>query len=332
LFADCQRAHGAEKIYSIESKLFWNAHAMDRLRSNPGTTFRASPGMLYFLQRMVIIHWMRAAIITMLGFWIRLRNPSTALARQNEAESLQAFRPALDALEQCGYAPLPELLTDAQVDEMHAFLCDKRVVDRRDPGRTHSTAELPAGIRLADYTMTDILACPHVLRLANDPRLLQLATDYIGCKPTISAILLRWSFPSDAPGAGVQAFHRDSDDWRFLKIFFYLTDVDEGAGPHVYVRGSHRMNSTLRLHTFCDDAIAATWGDAAIKVLGPRGFAFAADTYGVHKGMVPTTRPRLLLQIQYSLLPVFAYEYRPETYDGKLALDPYVNRLMLRSA
>ena len=303
---------------------------MDTLRSNPGTTFRASPGMLYFLQRMVIIHWMRAAIITILGFWIRLRNPSAAADRPDACESMQAFQPALDALEQCGYTPLPPLLTEAQVDEMHAFLRDKRVVDRRDPARTHPTDTLPAGIRLADYTMTDILACPHVLRLANDPHLLELATNYIGCKPTISAVLLRWSFPSDAPGADVQAFHRDSDDWRFLKVLFYLTDVDEGAGPHVYVRGSHRMNSTLRLHTFSDKTIEATWGDAAIKVLGPRGFAFAADTYGVHKGMVPTTRPRLLLQIQYSLLPVFAYEYRPETYHGNLALDPYVNRLMLR--
>jgi hypothetical protein len=305
---------------------------MDTRRSNPGTTFRSSPGMLYFLQRMVIIHWMRTAIITAVGFWIRLRNPSIATVPQDAPDATQAFRPALDALDHCGYTPLPTLLTGEQVDEMHAFLRDKQVVDRRDPGRTYPLTALPPGARLADYTMTDILACPHVLRLANDPRLLQLATDYIGCKPTISAILLRWSFPSDAPGAGVQAFHRDSDDWRFLKVFFYLTDVDEGAGPHVYVRGSHRMNSTLRLHTFCDDAIAATWGDAAIKVVGPRGFAFAADTYGVHKGMVPTTRPRLLLQVQYSLLPVFAYEYRPETYHGNLALDPYVNRLMLRPA
>ena len=36
-----------------------------------------------------------------------------------------------------------------------------------------------------------------------------------------------------------------------------------------------------------------------------------------------------MLQIQYSLLPVYAYEYAPQPYEGSLALDPYINRLML---
>jgi hypothetical protein len=37
----------------------------------------------------------------------------------------------------------------------------------------------------------------------------------------------------------LQAFHRDSEDWRYLKILVYLSDVDDGAGPHVYLHGSH---------------------------------------------------------------------------------------------
>ena len=35
-------------------------------------------------------------------------------------------------------------------------------------------------------------------------------------------------------------------------------------------------------------------------------------------------------QIQYSLLPVYACDYAPTLYEGPLALDPYINRLMLR--
>ena len=37
-----------------------------------------------------------------------------------------------------------------------------------------------------------------------------------------------------------------------------------------------------------------------------------------------------MLQIQYSLLPSYAYQYAPEPYDGPLLLDPYVNRLIVR--
>ncbi len=53
-----------------------------------------------------------------------------------------------------------------------------------------------------------------------------------------------WSFPTktaseaDLSRASFK-FHFDLDDWRMLKFFFYLSDVDADAGPHVYVRGSH---------------------------------------------------------------------------------------------
>ena len=34
-------------------------------------------------------------------------------------------------------------------------------------------------------------------------------------------------------------FHRDVDGWGFVKSFFYLNDVLEVAGPHVYVKRSY---------------------------------------------------------------------------------------------
>ena len=75
------------------------------------------------------------------------------------------------------------------------------------------------------------LLCPRLL--ANSAPLVRLAAQYISCKPTISAIALRWSYPQAGGGSGLQGFHRDCDDWRFIKVFVYLTDVDHTAGPHV---------------------------------------------------------------------------------------------------
>ena len=288
----------------------------------PGTNFKASPGLLYFVQRLVVQQWLRKIVVAVLSRGIRLR-------RRRSAMGIQDYKPALDTLHRSGFVPLPGLLSTSQVDEIHAFLDQQECVDRSNHERSFNAATVPAGVSIADYPMQTVLACPHILALANHPQLLALASAYIGCIPTISAIILRWSFPTDAEGAGIQAFHRDSDDWRFLKIFIYLTDVDDEAGPHVYVRGTHLTNSTVRLKSFSDEAVATAHGDARIVVTGPRGFGFAADTYGVHKGMVPRTKPRLLLQVQYSLLPVFAYDYQPEPYAGKLPLDRYINRLIL---
>jgi hypothetical protein len=64
-------------------------------------------------------------------------------------------------------------------------------------------------------------------------------------------------------------------------------------------------------------------------IVGPKGTSFVADTYGIHKGSVPRSRPRLLLQAQYSLLPVFAFRYEPVKLQAPPALDRYINRLLV---
>lgn len=301
--------------------------ALQKLQN--GTAFKAAPNLLYFVQRLLVQKRLRNWVATGLATLIRLRRGSVA----DVGAPTAADRHALVSLARFGYAPLRTLLDAQQVADIHAYLKDKMLVDRDNSASHFPFDAVPAGVGIADYLRSDILDCPHLLELANSPQLLRLAGDYIGCIPTISALLLRWSFPCDTPAAGLQAFHRDSDDWRFVKIFVYLTDVDDSAGPHVYVRGSHHTSATMRLKSFSDDAVERRYGpDMLTVVTGPAGFGFAADTYGVHKGRVPTQRPRLLLQIQYSLLPVYAYDYAPQLYEGPLLLDRYINRLMLKVA
>ena len=146
-----------------------------------------------------------------------------------------------------------------------------------------------------------------------------------------SQLVLRWSFPSTESGSDVQAFHRDSDDWRYVKVMVYLTDVYDDAGPHVYVLGTHLGKPSLRLQHYSDESVLRTYGaDRIVSVTGPSGLGFAVDTAGIHKGAVPTLTPRLMLQIQYSLLPAYAYRYEPQSYSGSLELDPYINRLFIK--
>lgn len=276
---------------------------------------------MYFSQRFVTSPFLRQHVANLIARRIRARHPDTPL---------HAASAASHGLQEDGYADLGRLLSSAQCADIHAFLQGKSLSDRYGAPASFTMETRPGGTRIAEYGLFDIVNCPHLLALANSAHLIGLAEQYLQCKPTISSLMLRWSFPADAPVGNVQRFHRDSDDWRHLKVMVYLTDVGAADGPHVYVRGTHREAAPLRIQVEADEAIHRRYGKEAAKVVtGAEGSGFVVDTAGIHKGEPPRARPRLMLQIQYSLLPAFANRYQPQPYGGALAFDPYVNRLLV---
>ncbi|WP_423820621.1 hypothetical protein V5738_09735 [Salinisphaera sp. SPP-AMP-43] len=300
---------------------------MEFAQLTPGRGFMPAKSVLYYSQRMVIQRALRESIASSLATLIRLRYGPTGLNQpwpQNDG--------VLADLRRDGFVSLDPLLDRQQIADIESYLADRRLFARRPDGsrQTFELAERPGTVTMADYQLDDIVAAPHILAVANSPFLLGLAERYIGCKPTLSALVLRWSFPGEGQSHGLQAFHRDSDDWRHLKVFVYLTEVDESAGPHVYVKRTHRARVSLRAQAYDEADIARQFPpEARVAVTGMPGASFACDTAGIHKGAMPTAKPRLMLQIQYSLLPCHMYRYRPRPYHGPLKIDPYINRLLL---
>jgi hypothetical protein len=128
----------------------------------------------------------------------------------------------------------------------------------------------------------------------------------------------------------VEYFHRDPDDWRFLKLFIYLTDVDEQSGPHEFVTGSHHSSGRILSKPYINEELEYSYGrKSMVKITGPKGTTFIEDTWGVHRGNMPITRPRLLLQVEYSLLPVMKWNYRPFPILEARLFDHYTNRLLV---
>jgi hypothetical protein len=184
---------------------------------------------------------------------------------------------------------------------------------------------------MAAYPLSTLLDCQVVRDFANSPVLLTIARNYLGCTPTISSIGVRWSFPKPSRLDGTQIFHRDVDDWRFMKAFIYLTDVDHESGPHRYVKRTHCTSSRLRALPYSSVQLEQEYGAETIEtVVGPRGTTFLADTFGIHCGMPPLTRPRLILQVQYSVLPIYAFRYDPLKLPISSGENRYVNRLLLQ--
>jgi len=153
---------------------------------------------------------------------------------------------------------------------------------------------------------------PEISRLAQDPTLKEIARRFLNSPPTFVGANLWWTFPVEATEEDrhrhAHKFHRDVDDFKFFKFFFYLTDVEEGDGAHVVVAGSqgkppiHSFFDRWNIRRYTDQEIADNYDSSQVKEIGGRaGDGFAEDTWCIHKGQTPVRMPRLLLQLQFAL-------------------------------
>jgi hypothetical protein len=286
----------------------------------PGPGFEARRALFYYAQRMVTAPLARRTVASLIAAAVRRDHGAAEWPLDNRGEQ------ALAELRRDGIAVL-EPLSETRAAAMADYFRAQPVVTAS--GELTSLEQLTPDAATAGYSLETVLRCPGLVSLLNSPDFLGLAAGYLGCKPTLSSVGVRWTFPSTG-AARFQGYHRDLDDWRFLKLFIYLTDVDADCGPHTYVRRSHVTAFGVTAPTYTEAGLASRFGsDSLATITGPRGETFIADTIGVHRAGRPRLRPRLMLQVQYSLLPVYAFLYRPWESDCD-DLDLYCNRLLLQ--
>lgn len=298
-------------------------HRYARLRPGPG--FRADRTLLYYTQRMVTNPVARAASRRAIASGINI------LHRKNSQPSNSAQTVA-ETLKTNGCSPIGPLLSQEAAEGIRRHLLDKPVLVGSG-NKECLLSELPAGTSTVNYSLKTVLECDPLMQLANHPYVLEIASAYLGCNPTISSIGLRWSFPRGNGLVSTQHFHRDCDDWKFFKLFIYLTDVDLETGPHVYIQHSHETPTTMLAKHYDEAQLHRDHAAENFRTfIGPAGTTFLCDTYGIHKGMPPIKAPRLIYQVQYSLLPIYAFEYDPVKIAGAANYNRYINRLMMREA
>lgn len=233
----------------------------------------------------------------------RHKSQAALVAKTRPAVQAAAEPTDLAHLQRDGFAMLDGLIDADWVARVRASLETRLCQDRwrRELGMFRHDA-MPAESHVAD--IDDVVDIPEVLALANHPRVLGVVGAYLGCQPTIDSIMAWWSLPGHDQAENEQFFHRDNDSIRFLKLFIYLSDVGPDCGPHVYVRGSHAQDGCYERRRHQDEEVERTFGaDRVHTFMGPAGTVFIEDTYGLHKGALPTGQRRLLLQIRYTLEP-----------------------------
>ena len=177
------------------------------------------------------------------------------------------------------------------------------------PQKEEMESKLGRQIEIGCYANEDY---PTVFGLATDAGLMAIAAKYLGAAPVYIGSELMWSFPYSATWKQklkqAQVFHYDLDDYRSIKFFFYLTPVSPTTGAHVCVQGSHR-NKKLRHQilgqrcaSISDKKLIREYdSENVLKICGPASFGFVEDTCCFHKGAVPETGDRLMLQLEFAL-------------------------------
>jgi len=181
---------------------------------------------------------------------------------------------------------------------------------------------------MAGYRPDQLLRAPALVDFLNQPRIVDFMETYLGCVPTLYSVNAWHSFPAPKPElANVQYFHRDDDDWRFCALFIYLNEVGIREGPHQVIKGSHTlagMRALLRkaadrgqdasdfdieksfVESMGQDFSAKCerlFGDDIATATGLSGSMFVVNTIALHRGLVPTRSPRLMIWARFGIGP-----------------------------
>ena len=239
---------------------------------------------------------------------------------------------ALRDMRERGYASLPSI-TAEQVSDMHGYLSAQPVQDAQSL-EIIPMDQARAAKHVATIPERQVANCPHLFEILLSPPVINLAAATLGATPVLINLSSWWSFARPGDPEEAQLFHMDVDDYRFCKIFIYLTDVEEDTGPHTYVPTTHRMDVLVQAlgqasdpQAFMDwyvqslrktdEEVAQHFGIPPVKITGPAGSCMLVDTFGLHKGTKPERADRLLCQATFGVTTAQSHFFEPMQPGGE---------------
>ncbi|MCM3874377.1 MAG: hypothetical protein ND895_27115 [Pyrinomonadaceae bacterium] len=147
-------------------------------------------------------------------------------------------------------------------------------------------------------------------RFALEKNILGIANGYLGMRSRLRYYNVWHTFPTSIEARESQLWHRDREDYLIVKVFLYLSDVDEGAGPFMYARGSHPKGQLRREAAYSLEGNVKRSTDAQMvevvpreawfSGIGPKGTLIFADTRGYHRGGLARERARVMYTAMFT--------------------------------
>ncbi|MBI2056311.1 MAG: hypothetical protein HYT37_02935 [Candidatus Sungbacteria bacterium] len=142
------------------------------------------------------------------------------------------------------------------------------------------------------------------------PNIVDIVNAYFGLYAKLYYLTLNITLPVGSGAAAIasQRWHRDPEDRRMCKVFLYLNDVDETAGPFMYAAKScyglkygSLFPQKPPIGAYPDvSTLEKTIDKEDVKVCTGRvGTIIFCDTSGLHKGGYATAKERVMFTAGY---------------------------------
>lgn len=231
------------------------------------------------------------------------------------------------SIQKKGYHEFDISLTEELISNLYEFAItnETKCIDIHQKGVVYLPQKIkfdPASPKSPRYQFESntLVQNKTVREIIFDPTFRTIAARYLECQPILDIVTMWWSVPfnQQATAQSAQMYHFDMDRFKFLKFFFYITDVHSDNGPHCYIEGSHitipkQARKDGRLND--EELLSCYSKDLFKEFTGKKGTILAVDTRGFHKGKPLVKDNRLLFQIQFSN-SLFGAPYEPLTINA----------------
>jgi hypothetical protein len=147
-------------------------------------------------------------------------------------------------------------------------------------------------------------------RIAVRTPLLDIANAYLGMYTKLRYYNIWHTFATQAKPRESQLWHRDREDLFIVKVFIYLKNVELGAGPFTYARGTHGKGTIRKEPAYFLEGKVQRTEDEQMAAVVPRdrwtvatgvaGTIVFADTRGYHRGGLARTDDRVMYTSMYT--------------------------------
>ena len=212
--------------------------------------------------------------------------------------------PRIERFQREGWLNL-DPLTGQQVDDVLGWLKSRPVFVGRHvvQGDTEFTTwDATADANVLCWTLETAVLAPYLLERALAE--FDFVTEYLGTpNPLLYSVNCFLTRPGQPVRPDIQDWHRDTDDVKFLPMFFYLTDVGMDGAQQLRV------------------------GNSEVSTVGPRGFTFFSDTMREHRGLKPRHGERIIAWARWGISdPPESYKWdKLGPADARLLGDRYLS-------
>lgn len=201
------------------------------------------------------------------------------------------------------YSEIHNIFSPKQIKEIKEYTKKKKLIGIYTGEKKFNFNSVPKNTSMGYLNTEDLLNCPHIIDGANDKKLNNMLRAYFQRPYKLDWIWCWWSFPQKK-SVGPQMYHRDYENFNFLKVFVYLTNTNSKNGSHELIKSSHKYNNFYSKKRYLEKDIYKKFKKIDfIEIKGKAGKTFVENTFAIHKGNAPIKKKRLILCYMFSIIP-----------------------------